>query len=71
VRAVGILNKVFDEMNSAADEIMNQTLGMKLGKKNHTSSQKHHSQGRRVVVNVYKEIHQHRHFHDFKDFNKK
>ena len=68
---MGIFNKIFDEMNSAADEIMNQTLGMKLGKKNHTSSQKHHSQGRRVVVNVYKEIHQHRHFHDYKAFNKK
>jgi len=68
---VGIFNMVFDGMNSALDEIANQTLGMKLGKKNNTSSRNHHSQGRRVVVNVYKEIHQHRHFYDFKAFNKK
>ena len=62
---------VFDEKNSAVDEIVNQTLGMKLGKKKRTSSRKHHSQGRRIVVNVYKEIHNHRHFHDYKNFNKK
>ncbi len=68
---MGILNKVFDEMNSAADEIMNQTLGMKLGKKKESSSRKQQSSGRRIVVNVYKEIHNHRHFHDYKDFNKK
>ena len=68
---MGIFNMVFDEMNSMVDEIANQTLGMKLGKTKHTSPRKHHSQGRRVVVNVYKEIHQHRHFHDFKAFNKK
>ena len=68
---MGILNIVFDEMNSMADEIVNQTLGMKPCKKKHTSSRKHHSHGRPIVVNVYKEIHQHRHFHDFKDFMKK
>ncbi|MCE5251360.1 hypothetical protein LLG96_14190 [bacterium] len=69
---MGILNVVFDEMNSAADEIVNQTLGMKPGKKRRrTSSKKRHSQGRRIVMNVYKEIHNHRHFYDFKDFNKK
>ena len=68
---MGILNIVFDEMNSAADEIVSQTLGMKPGKKRRTSSRKYHSHGRRVVVNVYKEIHNHRHFHDYMAFNKK
>ena len=68
---MGILNIVFDEMNSAVDEVFNQTLGMKLGKKKKSSSRKQQSSGRRVVVNVYKEIHNHRHFHDYKDFNKK
>lgn len=58
-------------MNSAFDEVASQTLGMKPGKKKRTSSRNHHSQGRRIVVNVYKEIHNHRHFHDFKDFMKK
>ncbi len=68
---MGILNKLFDEMNSAADEIVNQTLGMKPGKKKQTSLRNHQSHGRPIVVNVYKEIHNHRHFHDYKDFNKK
>lgn len=67
---MGILNIVFDEMNSAADEIVNQTLGMKPGKKKKSSSRKQKSSGRRVVVNVYKEIHNHRHFHDYKNFKK-
>ena len=62
---------VFDEMNSAVDEVVNQTLGMKPGKKKKSSSRKQQSSGRRVVVNVYKEIHQHRHFHDYRNFNKK
>jgi len=68
---VGILNIVFDEMNSTADEIIKQTLGMKPGKKKKSSSRKQQSSGRPVVVNVYKEIHNHRHFHDYKNFNKK
>ena len=68
---MGILNMVFDEMNSMADEVVSQTLGMKPGKKRRTSSRKHRSRGRRIVVNVYKEIHQHRHFYDFKKFMKK
>jgi hypothetical protein len=67
---MGILNIVFDEMNSAADEIVNQTLGMKPGKKKKSSSRKQKSSGRRFVVNVYKEIHNHRHFHDYKNFKK-
>ena len=68
---MGILNIVFDEMNSVVDEVVNQTLGMKPGKKKKSSSRKQQSSGRRVVVNVYKEIHNHRHFHDYKNFNKK
>ena len=68
---MGILNIVFDEMNSAVDEVVNQTLGMKLCKKKKSSSRKQQSSGRRIVVNVYKEIHNHRHFHDYKAFKKK
>ena len=68
---MGIFNMVFDGMNSAVDEIADQTLGMKLGKKRRKSTRKYRSKGRRIVVNVYKEIHQHRHFYDFKKFMKK
>ena len=68
---MGILNIVFDEMNSMADEIVNQTMGIKPGKKKKRAPRKQQSSGRRIVVNVYKEIHNHRHFYDFKDFNKK
>ena len=68
---MGILNIVLDEMNSMADEIVNQTLGIKPGKKKKRAPRKEKQHGRRVVVNVYKEIHNHRHFYDYKDFNKK
>ena len=69
---MGILNKLFDEMNSAADEIMNQAFDMKLGKKNHKNNKS--SQNQRPITKVYKvykEIHQHRHYYDLKSFNKK
>ena len=39
-------------------------LGTKPKRKNKSSSN-------RPIVNIYKEIHQHRHFHDYKAFNKK
>ena len=68
---MGILNMVFDGMNSAVDEIADQTLGMKLGKKRRKSTRKYRSGRRRIIVNVYKEIHQHRHFYDYKKFMKK
>ena len=68
---MGLLNAVFDEMNAMADEAVNQTLGMKTGKRRRKSSRTYRSKGRRIVVNVYKEIHNHRHFYDFKKFNKK
>ena len=68
---MGILNIVFDEMNSVVDEVVNQTIGMKPGKKKKSAPRKQQSSGRRIVVNVYKEIHDHRHFHDYKNFNKK
>ncbi len=36
-----------------------------------TPKRKKNSSNNRPVVTVYKEIHQHRHFHDYKAFNKK
>ncbi len=67
---MGILNIVFDEMNSTVDEVVSQTLGMKSGKKQKRAPKKEKRNGRQMVVNVYKEIHQHRHFYDFKNFKK-
>ena len=36
-----------------------------------TPKRKKQSSNNRPVVAIYKEIHQHRHFHDYKAFNKK
>jgi len=69
---MGIFDRLFNEMNSRVDEAARQTLGIKSSKKKHTTrtTRKEKRNGRRVVVNVYKEIHNHRHFHDYKNFKK-
>ncbi|MFC1574152.1 hypothetical protein ACFL30_03120 [Candidatus Latescibacterota bacterium] len=67
---MGFFNAVFDELNACADSVAKQTLGIKPSKKKH-HSKKSRPSSNRPVVNIYKEIHQHRHFHDYKAFNKK
>ena len=69
VISMGFFNAVFDELNATADTIAKQTLGIKPGKKKRPSRKSR--QVNRPVVKIYKEIHQHRHFHDYKAFNKK
>jgi len=66
---MGIMNAVFDELNATADAIAKQTLGMKPSKKKRRS-RKSRPKSNRPIVTVYKEIHQHRHFHDYKAFQK-
>ena len=66
---MGFFNTVFDEMNATADAVAKQTLGIKPSKKKR-HSRKPKPRNNRPVVRIYKEIHQHRHFHDYKAFQK-
>jgi len=66
---MGIFNVVFDELNATADAIAKQTLGMKPSKKKR-HSKKSRPKSNRPIIKVYKEIHQHKHFHDYKAFQK-
>ncbi len=62
---MGFFNAVFDELNACADTVAKQTLGMKPCKKKRRSK-KARPASNRPVVRVYKEIHQHLHYHDYK-----
>ena len=66
---MGLFNAVFDELNACADTVAKQTLGIKPSKKKR-QSRKSKPINNRPIIKVYKEIHQHRHFHDYKAFEK-